>query len=428
MAPENQPAAQPGAARRRSGRKHHPEDWCKPAENRAPACGGAAPTEAAELAHAVQVAEAAQNPAARVATRSEAVSPAAHPHADIRRYFARKVVVLIGMAIAVLLAAGLVLKAGSSGLSIAEIWEGITNRDSGREATIMWNLRLPRTALAIVVGASLAVAGVIMQSVLRNPLASASTLGVSQGAGFGAAVAIIYFGAGSQINSPSGAAVSVGNSYVVATFAFLGGIGTTAIILAISRMRRVSPTAMVLAGVALSAVFNAGTSLVQYFADEVQVASVVYWTFGSLGRASWNQIGLIAALLAAALIFFMANMWNYNALESGTATAKSLGVNVDVLIPVSLAICALISAISVAFCGVIGFIGLIAPHMMRRLVGNDFRFLIPATALCGAALLLLADVASRTLIAPTVLPIGAITSIVGAPIFLYLLLRRGFNE
>ena len=180
---------------------------------------------------------------------------------------------------------------------------------------------------------------------------------------------------------------------------------------------------MILSGVALSSMFTGGTTLVQYFADDVQVATVVYWTFGDLGRPGWREIGMIAAVTAAALVFFMWNRWNYNALESGGATARSLGVNVDLLSYASMAVCTLIAAMSVAFVGVISFIGLIAPHMIRRFTGSDYRFLIPGSALCGAILLLLGDLVSKSILSPIVLPIGAITSFLGAPVFLYMLFR-----
>lgn len=272
----------------------------------------------------------------------------------------------------------------------------------------------PRIAAAVVVGAALAMSGCVMQNVLRNPLASASTLGVSQGASFGAAVAIICLGAGSQINSGgSSAALTISNPYLVTACAFLGGMATTVLILALSRVRGVTPSTMVLAGVAISSMFTGGTTLVQYFADDVMVATVVYWTFGSLGRAGWQEIALIGLLCLLALAFFLFHRWNYNAMESGIHTARSLGVPVEFLIPASMAVCALIASVSVAFVGCISFIGLIASHIMRVFVGNDYRFLIPCSAMAGAVLLLASDIACRILIPPVVLPIGALTSFLG---------------
>ena len=282
---------------------------------------------------------------------------------------------------------------------------------------------MPRVAAAAVVGAALALSGCVMQNVLHNPLASASTLGVSQGAAFGAALAIIVLDAGVQNAANASAAVTISSPAAVTVCAFLGGMATTVFVLALSRLRGAAPSSMILAGVALSSLFTGGTTLLQYFADDVQVATVVYWTFGDLGRPGWSEIGLIAACTAAALLFFLWNRWNYNALSGGGDTARSLGVNVGVLTCASMALCTLIAAVSVAFVGVVSFVGLVAPHMLRRFTGADHRFLIPASALGGAALLL-GDLAARELLSPAVLPIGAITSFLGAPMFLYLLFRR----
>jgi len=344
-----------------------------------------------------------------------------------QQYIRRKWMILIGM-IALTAAAGLAsLMAGSASLSVKDVLLGVFRLGSKQVNTIIWNVRMPRIAAACVVGAALAMCGCIMQNVLRNPLASASTLGVSQGASFGAAVSIIWLGAGAQVNAGSGAsaALTISNPMVVTLCAFLGGVATTLVILALARMRGASPSVMVLAGVAISSMFSGGTTLVQYFADDVMVATVVHWTFGNLGRAGWSEIHLIGVLGLIAFLFFFYHRWNYNAMESGPHTAKSLGVPVDFLIPASMILCALISSVSVAFVGCINFIGLIAAHIMRRFVGNDFRFLIPCTALCGAVLLLASDIACRMLVPPVVLPIGALTSFLGAPLFLWLIIRRG---
>ena len=328
---------------------------------------------------------------------------------DYGRYIWRKWLVLLVLLV-ITAASGLFsLIAGSAGLSVKEVILAIAHRGDLRTETIIWNVRMPKLATAAAVGAALALSGCIMQNVLRNPLASSSTLGVSQGASFGAAVAIVYFGAGIQVNAG-------GTS---------SALTVTIIILAISRLRGTTPATMVLVGVALSSMFTGGTALIQYFCDDVMVATVVYWTFGSLGRAGWRDIAIIAVLTFGAFGYFIYNRWNYNAMESGTSTAKSLGVHVDALILSSMALCALISSVAVAFVGCISFIGLIAPHIMRRFLGNDYRFLIPASALCGSALLILSDIVSRTLLSPTVLPIGALTSFLGAPLFLYLIIKRG---
>ena len=316
------------------------------------------------------------------------------------------------------------LTTGSSALTAGDLLEALLGRGTDQTRAILFRVRLPRTAAAAVVGAALALSGCVMQCVLRNPLASASTLGVAQGAAFGAAAAIIGLDAGVQNAANASAAVTISSPAAVTVCAFLGGMATTVFVLALSRLRGAAPSSMILAGVALSSLFTGGTTLLQYFADDVQVATVVYWTFGDLGRPGWSEIGLIAACTAAALLFFLWNRWNYNALSGGGDTARSLGVNVGVLTCASMALCTLIAAVSVAFVGVVSFVGLVAPHMLRRFTGADHRFLIPASALGGAALLLLGDLAARELLSPAVLPIGAITSFLGAPMFLYLLFRR----
>ena len=342
------------------------------------------------------------------------------------KYIRKKWIVLLVM-IGLLFASAIAsLSAGSANLSVLDILRTVFGGGNRQQNAIIWNVRMPRVVTATVVGMALALSGCVMQNVLRNPLASASTLGVSQGASFGAAVAIVYFGAGIQVNAGGTAsALTVTNPAMVTLCAFLGGIATTAVILGLARFRGTSPATMVLAGVAISSMFTGGTALVQYFCDDVMVATVVYWTFGSLGRAGWTEIAIIAALTFAAFVFFYYNRWNYNAMEGGTHTAKSLGVPVDRLIVLSMALCALISSVAVAFVGCISFIGLIASHIMRRFVGDDYRFLIPCSALCGGVLLLLSDIVSRMLLSPTVLPIGALTSFLGAPLFLYLIIKGG---
>ncbi len=314
---------------------------------------------------------------------------------------------------------------GSSGLSLSQIIRALFGGGDDLSRGILWNVRMPRVATAIGVGVALALAGCIMQNVLRNPLASASTLGVMQGASFGAAVAIIYFQAGVTVSSTAGASIAISNPYIVVISAFIGGIITTTIILLLARVAGISPTTMILAGVAIGAMFTGATTIIQYFSDDTMVASVVYWTFGNLGRAGWNEIGLIYLVCALALIYFIYNRWNYNALESGTNTAKSLGVNVNSLIIISMIVATLIAATAVAFVGTIGFVGLIAPHIVRRFIGNDYRYLIPCSAVMGAIIMLIADLVSRVIIMPAILPIGAITTFIGAPLFLYLIIRKG---
>lgn len=348
----------------------------------------------------------------------ERTAPAAYGRRLRRRWLTLAVLALLLGALVLVS-----LTTGSSALTAGDLLEALLGRGTDQTRAILFRVRLPRTAAAVAVGAALALSGCVMQCVLHNPLASASTLGVSQGAAFGAALAITVLDAGVQHAANASTAVTVSSPAAVTVCAFLGGLTTTAVVLALARLRGMAPSAMVLAGVALSSLFTGGTALLQYFADDAQVATVVYWTFGDLGRPGWSEIGLMAAAVGAAALFFLWNRWNYNALESGAATAGSLGVRVERLTWTSMTACTLIAAVSVAFVGVISFVGLVAPHMLRRFTGADHRFLLPASALGGAALLLLGDLASRCLLSPAVLPIGAITSFLGAPMFLYLLFR-----
>ena len=316
----------------------------------------------------------------------------------------------IAALLAIMLGVGLLsLSVGAARLPLSEILQVLLGGGDSAGRVIIFNVRIPRIATATSVGIALAMAGCIMQNVLRNPLAAASTLGISQGASFGAAVAIVYFEA----------------MLTITTFAFLGGISTTIIILLLSYRGGANPATIILAGVAIGAMFTGATALVQYFADDIRIGSIVYWTFGNLGRPGWREIRFLTLFNIAGFLYFFLNRWNYNAMESGSHTAKSLGVNVDVLVLVSMVVSTLISATAIAFVGTIGFIGLIAPHIVRKFVGNDYRFLIPGSALMGATVMLAADILSRLIRAPAVLPIGALTSFLGAPLFLYLIIKRG---
>ncbi|MDO9523739.1 MAG: iron ABC transporter permease [Methanocorpusculum sp.] len=287
---------------------------------------------------------------------------------------------------------------------------------------IIWNIRIPQALTAIVAGAGLAIAGVAMQSVLRNPLASPFTLGLSSAAAFGAAVGILLFGAGTT-GSNIADAVVINNPYLTTMSAFFFAILTTVIILFISKIRSASPETMILAGVAISSLFSAGLMAIQYFVDDTRLASIVFWQFGDVARASWSELGLITLITVICFIYFIYKRWDYNSIDAGEETAKGLGVNVDRTRLIGMIAASLISATVVAFLGIIGFVGLVCPHMMRRIVGDDHRFLIPATFVCGAVLLLVSDTVARTLIAPTVLPVAVITAFLGAPVFLYLIIR-----
>jgi iron complex transport system permease protein len=340
----------------------------------------------------------------------------------------RKRLVFVIAFVATVVIALVAVGAGSLNISVSEVIRVLFGKGTDLSQTVVMNIRLPRVVASIIVGAILAASGAVMQCVLRNPLASASTLGVSQGAAFGAAVGIIVFGGG-VVNSDSAAtAVSINNPYIVTICAFLCGSLSTVVVILLSRFKKdLGPAGLILAGVALSSLFAGGSTLLQYFADETKISSVVFWTFGNMGAAGWPEIVIMAVVFVVAIVYFMLNRWNYNAMESGADTAKSLGVNTREVMLVSMGICTVAAAVAVSFVGIISFVGLVAPHIMRRFVGNDYRYLIPCSAAGGALLLILADTFGRLIIAPVILPIGAITSFLGAPLFLYLLFR-GFKS
>jgi iron complex transport system permease protein len=338
----------------------------------------------------------------------------------------RKKRLILGLTALTLLLAIIAINAGAAQTNPMQVLRALLGLESGTSSVVIWNIRLPRVIAGMVAGIGLAVAGCVMQTCLRNPLASPLTLGISNAAAFGANLAIVFFGAGT-LHSNTHDAVFIANPYAVTTSAFVFSMMAMIMILFLARLRGFSPESVVLAGVAFGSLFAAGSTLVQYFAQDVQVAAMVFWTFGDLGRVSWQEVGILTAITVAVLIYFLLQRWNYNALESGEDAAKGLGVHVEQIRFRSMLAASLVTAVAVAFMGIIGFIGLIAPQMMRRVLGIDHRFLIPSSAVTGAALLLFADTLARTLISPVVLPVGAITSFFGAPLFLFIL-AKGYSR
>lgn len=342
------------------------------------------------------------------------------------RQTSRKRLIIAGLVLLTLFLGVIAINAGAANTNPLQVLRTLLGLETGTANIVIWNIRLPRVLAGIIAGAGLGVAGCVMQTNLRNPLASPSTLGISNAAAFGANLAIIFFGAGT-IHSNTHDAVFIANPYSVTLSAFVFSMLAMFLILALARLRGFSPESVVLAGVAFGSLFSAASTLVQYFAEDVQVAAMVFWTFGDLGRVAWQEVGLLAILISGAFVYFLLHRWDYNALDSGEDAAKSLGVHVEQIRFRSLLAASLITAVAVSFMGIIGFIGLIAPQMMRRVLGVDHRFLIPASAVSGAALLLLSDTVARTLISPVVLPVGAITSFFGAPLFLFLL-AKGYTR
>ncbi len=332
---------------------------------------------------------------------------------------------LVGLLLAlVVLAVG----AGSYPLSWRAVLNALAGRAEGTAGVVVWNVRMPRILAAVVSGWALGLSGMAVQSLLKNPLASPFTLGISQGAAFGAAFAIVALGAGGGIGTNALRAGAAGafaphGLYSISLFALAGALLATVVILLLSVFRRLTPESIILAGIALSSLFVSGTILIQYFATEVEVASVVFWTFGDVSRSNWSEILAVTAAAALISLLFLWNRWNLNALSAGEDAARGLGVPVDRLRLSGMFAAALAAALVTAFHGVIAFLGLLAPHIGRRLTGADHRLLVPCSALVGALLLLAADTLGRCLVGSGSLPVGVLTSFMGAPLFLYLLLR-----
>ncbi len=327
----------------------------------------------------------------------------------------RKVAFLVGttLLLAVLWVVGVAV--GSVSYSLEEVVTALAQRGPETQQLAVWHVRLPRVLAATIAGGGLAVAGAAMQSVLRNPLGAPFTLGISHAAAFGAAITIAVGTAGLEGSVLTVSVQTIG--------AFVGAMTATVAILLLVTYRDATPETLILTGVAIGSLFNAGLATIQYFATDAEVAEIVYWTFGDVSRASWDEIGLMLAVFLVGLGYFVYNGWNYDVLDAGTETAQSLGVDVGSLRVRGMAVASLVTAVIISFVGIIGFVGLVAPHIVRMTIGGTERFLLPASALVGAALLVAADAFARTIISPVVLPVGIVTSFLGAPLFIYLTVK-----
>jgi len=309
-------------------------------------------------------------------------------------------------------------------VSLVETCRALAGMDVSAQArTIILHIRLPQAFAAILAGAGLAGIGVTMQSILRNPLGSPFTLGMSNAAAFGAALAVMLSGGGIMSGGTSGGLELHANQYVLAFSAFACCVAAAVVIIGVAGIRGSTPEVMVLTGVAIGSVFAAGTMFLQYFASDVQLAAMVFWTFGDVGRAGWSQIGLLAVIVPLSLAYFAANRWNYNAIDAGDETAMGLGVRVGRVRLAGMLLASVVTAAIVSVLGIIGFVGLVCPHMARRFVGGDHRFLLPASCLLGAVLLLASDTAARLILSNHVLPVSVLTAFLGAPVFVYLIIR-----
>ncbi|MDR0383313.1 MAG: iron ABC transporter permease [Spirochaetaceae bacterium] len=304
---------------------------------------------------------------------------------------------------------------GPSWLTLSETFAALFRRETVpvTTAVIVWTLRLPAALMALGVGASLGLAGASIQTILDNPLASPYTLGISAGAGFGAALAVIF---GGSLPSFIGASL-------VPVYAFSFSVLTCMLIYFMGRFRSLAPETMLLCGLGLSFLFQSLQSLLQYISSPEALQSIVFWLFGSLARANWITVALIYLALFVILPLTLVDAWKLTALKLGDEKARSLGINVERLRMKIFILISLLTSFAVCFVGVIGFIGLAGPHIARILVGEDQRFFIPLSAVFGAAILSAASVISKIVSLGAMLPIGIVTGLIGVPFYFSLIFR-----
>lgn len=348
---------------------------------------------------------------------------------DYRRYIARKWIFMAACVAIVFLVMGVAVTVGSYDISFLDsygiIWGGLErwwDQLLGHEVAdlttpeyVVLDLRLPRIVVGIVAGAGLAVAGAVMQSTLMNPLADPYTTGVSSGASFGATVAMTM-----GISLASG-------TYSIIVNAFVFSLIPTVMILFVSRVKKASPTTMIMAGIAIMYIFNAMTTVLMLWADPNQLEEVYNWQVGSLSRVTWDGIPVMIAVTLIGIVIVQFLSRKLNVLATGDDSANALGVDANRMRMILLATVSLISAAIVSFTGLIGFVGLVTPHVVRIFIGADNRYLIPASAVAGAALLVCADLVGRVALAPVVLQVGVVMAFLGGPMFLWLMMRRNSN-
>ncbi len=321
--------------------------------------------------------------------------------------------VLIALTATLVIACLVSIAVGAFSIPVGDILGALFNRGHGDRLaeSVLWDIRLPRVALGVVVGASLAAAGALMQGSFANPLAEPGVVGVSSGAALGAVVQIAL-------------GFTLAGTWSLAAFAFLGGLATVTLVYFSARSEgRTEVITLVLSGVAINAFAGALIGLLTYVASDAQLRSITFWSLGSLAQATWPKVGVVAPLAFIGLVGAMTQARRLDLLALGERSARNLGVDVERLRIITLAVVALLTAASVAVSGIILFVGLVVPHLVRMVAGPSHRLLLPASALAGATVLVIADVVARTLVAPAELPLGVLTALIGSPFF-FLLLRR----
>lgn len=342
---------------------------------------------------------------------------------DYARYVFRKWMFIIVCLVLIVVTVGYALTIGDYLIDFFDcyrvIWYhliGNVPEELGLANSIIFNLRLPRIEVAILAGVGLAVAGVVMQSTLMNPLADSYTTGVSSGASLGATIGIVL-----------GFSIFNVDQYGTVLNAFVFSLIPMVIIVGISRIKNASPTTMIMGGIAIMYLFNAFTTVFNLMADPDELSELYKWSVGSLGFAGADDVPIIALFVIPISIILMLMTHRLNALASGDESAKALGIDAEKLRRICMILVALMTAAVVSFTGLIGFVGLVAPHIVRIFIGADNRYLLPASAVFGALLLIISDLVGRTIMAPAILQVGVVMAFLGGPLFLWLILRKKSN-
>lgn len=329
----------------------------------------------------------------------------------------RKVLILIALALCLLVAMVFDIASGASNLSPLEVLRAIFTPDAAdpMARVIVRDVRLPYSLMAVLVGGALALAGAEMQTILDNPLASPFTLGVSSAASFGAALAIVL-----QLAIPGLPA-----AWAIPANAFVFAFASVLALQALSRFRGTGNQSLVLLGIALVFTFNALTAILQYIASVEALQELVFWTMGSLNRATWPKLEILALLIVVLVPVSVKASWKLTALRFGEDRARSFGIDVGRLRFMSLLRISILASASVAFVGTIGFIGLVGPHISRMLLGEDHRFFLPGALLSGALVMSIASALSKVIVPGILLPVGIVTALIGVPFFLVLVFATG---
>lgn len=348
----------------------------------------------------------------------------------MRNKFFKEVPIYIGASVILLvilfLSIGFAVTIGSVDISIKEVYQvilykllniGDSSIGTGAVADVVWLIRMPRIVLAIAIGVGLSVVGIVMQAIVKNPLADPYILGVSSGASLGATLAVVL-GIGSSFGSNS-----------LGIMGFIGAFGVSILVLIISNIGgRSNSIKLLLAGMALSSVCSSFSSFLVYISDDSQkLKTITFWLMGSLAGAKWNEIVIIMPIIILGVIFFMTQYRTLNLMLLGDEVSITLGTDLHKFRIIYLVITSLMIGLLVYVSGMIGFVGLIIPHIVRMIFGTDHKKIIPISALLGAIILIWADVLSRALIKGTEIPIGIVISIIGSPLFVWLMIKKNYG-